>query len=116
MIRTRILVAALAALALSAGIASATTYNVSITDNIFTPSTTSVRPGDVVHWTNNGAAQHTVTSGTPGAPGQVFNVTLNPGQTFDWTVGTPPVSVVTLNYQCNFHVALGMKGKLKITR
>ena len=116
MIRTRTLVAALAALALSAGIASATTFNVSVTENIFTPSTTSVHPGDIVHWTNNGATAHTVTSGTPGAPGQVFNVTLNPGQTFDWTVGTPPVAAVTLNYQCDFHVALGMKGKLRITR
>ncbi len=116
MTRALRLAAAVAALALSAGIASAATYNVSATENVFSPSTLNVRPGDIVHWTNNGAASHTVTSGAPGAPGQVFNVTLAPGQSFDWTVGTPPVARVTLNYQCNFHVGLGMKGKLVITR
>lgn len=116
MTRALRLAAAGAALALSAGLASAATVNVSVTENTFSPSTVSVKPGDIVHWTNNGAAAHTVTSGAPGAVGQVFNVTLNPGQSFDWTVGNPPVARVTLNYQCNFHVAFGMKGKLNISR
>lgn len=108
--------AVLTALALSVGLASAATVNVSVTDYSYVPNSVSVKPGDVVHWTNTGGTVHTVTSAAPGAIGQVFNVTLNPGQSFDWTVGTPPVTRVTLNYQCSFHLALGQRGKLVISK
>lgn len=36
--------------------------SVSITDNAFNPASVSVAPGGSVTWTNNGGAQHTVTS------------------------------------------------------
>ena len=39
-----------------------TTLSISITDNAFTPSSTTVKTGAVVTWTNNGAVPHTVTS------------------------------------------------------
>lgn len=39
-----------------------TTLSIGITDNAFTPSTTTVKTGAVVTWTNNGSNPHTVTS------------------------------------------------------
>jgi len=38
------------------------TLGISITDNQFTPSSTTVDTGAVVTWTNNGSSNHTVTS------------------------------------------------------
>ena len=38
------------------------TLGISITDNAFTPNSTTVDTGAVVTWTNNGASNHTVTS------------------------------------------------------
>ena len=42
--------------------AGPTTFNISISGFAFSPSTLTVRVGDIVQWTNNDAAAHTVTS------------------------------------------------------
>ena len=103
-------------LAFTTTIASATTINVTVGEYFFQPANITVRPGDVVHWTNTGSYAHTVTSSKPATPGHLFDAPLNPGQSFDWTVPTPPVSSVTLQYLCSFHPTLGQKGSLKITK
>jgi plastocyanin len=62
--------------------------DVSITDTGYNPSTVRIAVGDSVLWTNNGATDHTVTSGNPGDPdaGSVFGSgPIAPGATFTFT-------------------------------
>ncbi len=78
MIRTLRLAAVCLALLLVAAAAGAVTINVSAMDFSFSPASITVHPGDIVHWINNGASPHTVTSGPPAPIGRAFDVTLNP--------------------------------------
>ncbi len=70
------------------------TVDVSIGDFFFAPQSVTVRVGDTVRWTNNGAAPHTTTSGTTPAPdGKWASGILSSGQSFSFTftqAGTSP--------------------------
>ena len=69
---TRLLALAVVALALTAGCSSSTSPNatdVTVQDNSFNPSSTTIAVGQTVTWTWAGANQHNVTwdSGSPAA-------------------------------------------------
>src|SRR5262249_60411552 len=74
----------------------ATTFQVSITEFMFTPNRiTNVHVGDTVTWTNNGAVTHTTT-----AKGNVWNSgNMSPGATFSFTFSATGV----IKYRCNIH-------------
>ncbi|RDJ32638.1 MAG: copper-binding protein [Crenarchaeota archaeon] len=58
------------------------------TNECYIPASVSINVGDTVHWTNDDAAAHTVTSGSPsaGGPDGKFDSSLmSPGATFDVT-------------------------------
>ncbi|MDH3436009.1 MAG: Ig-like domain-containing protein [Betaproteobacteria bacterium] len=62
------------------------TVDVSIGDNFFTPQSITIKVGDTVRWTNNGAALHTTTSGTsPTANGIWGSAILASGESFSFT-------------------------------
>ncbi len=87
--------------------------SVSLMNIMYNPRNITVRVGTQVTWTNNESSQipHTVTSGTPNAPSNMFDSgTLNPGQTFQFTFNTPG----TYNYFCRIHGA-AMTGTVTVT-
>jgi plastocyanin len=90
---------------------SATTHNVSITDNSFS-SPGNIMVGDIVVWTNNGANTHTTTSGsgcTVAAGWDSGN--LAPAATFSHTFS----SAGSFPYHCTFHCGSGMTGTITVT-
>jgi plastocyanin len=72
-----------------------TTFQVSITEFMFTPGRILVHVGDTVTWTNNGGVAH-----TSSAKGGVWDSgVLSPGQMFSFTFASPGV----FRYRCNIH-------------
>lgn len=55
----------------------------------FTPTTLSIPRGGTVMWQNNDAVNHTLRSGSPGAPTTLFSATLTPGSKFYFTYKDP---------------------------
>jgi plastocyanin len=95
---------------LTIGGASATTFNVDVAPGgslVFDPGFVSIQPGDTVTWTWKGS-DHSVTSGTPGAPTGLFDSGIkNSGATFSHTFTDPG----TIAYYCVPHGACcGMIG------
>jgi len=104
---------------------------VSIVDDSFNPQSITVGSPNstsgafaTIVWTNNGANQHTVTSGTPpGTPDGLFNSgTLNPGQNYTLQISQSMYSSIlakypngTVPYYCRFHYTFGMTGKITVT-
>lgn len=82
--------------------ASATTWNVQVSDFQFSPATLNVKVGDVIHWEWE-SGFHTTTSLTipTGAAAWVENI-FPTSQTYDYTVTTTG----TYNYQCDFHLQM----------
>lgn len=88
--------------AVTATPSASTVVGVSLKNTAYNPNVITVHVGTTVVWTNNetNGVQHTVTSGTPGAPSGLFDSgTLNPGQTFQFTFN----SVGTFPYYCRIH-------------
>jgi len=84
------------------------TDTVNMMSMTFIPSTVSVKKGTVVIWINKDSYGHTVTS----VDGTSFNSgNINGGSSFTYTANT----VGTFNYQCNYHVSMGMVGVLTVT-
>ncbi len=85
---------------------------VSATDDVFTKAAVNAPVGGVVMWTNNGANQHSVTSGSPpGTPDGMFDQTLNSTQ----SVCLKFTTAGTYNYYCKFHyVPQGMIGSVTV--
>lgn len=70
---------------------------VSVSGSAFSPSTTNMRPGGTVCWTNNDPFDHTVTSATG-----VFDETLSPNESVRFTFaaeGTFPYSCTVPTHQ-----------------
>jgi plastocyanin len=82
--------------------ASAATINVTVAPNgelVFSPSSVTIHPGDMVRWTW-GATFHSTTSGIPGAPNGIWDSgILNQGATFTRTFN----STGTFPYYCIPH-------------
>jgi plastocyanin len=98
------IVVAVAALAASpAAAAAGRTHEVAIKALAYVPQTLSVKPGDVVVWTNQDPFPHTVT-----APGGFDSGSIAPGKSWRYKVkraGTHP-------YVCTLHS--NMKGTLQV--
>lgn len=90
----------------NAVVSLAATHQVTITDNVFTPQTLTVAPGDTVVWTNAGS-DHTVT-----ANDDSFHEILEFGQTFELTFDT----VGRYPYYCQLHGSPGsdMFGAIRV--
>ncbi len=85
--------------------------NVAIQDNSYSPNSIQIKVGTTVQWTNNGAAPHTVTSGTPGTPSGVFDSgPINPGGTFSYTFN----SIGIYDYYSTLQP--GMVGKVTVVQ
>lgn len=82
-------------LVLIPAVALSATFEVTIDENGFNPSTLTINKGDTVRWVNRGTTQHSATSGTNGIANGYFDSSLlNPGDSFEYT----PVIIGELNY------------------
>jgi plastocyanin len=80
--------------------------SVSIVNMSFSPTSTSIKKGTAVTWTNNDSVAHTVTADT----GSAFDSgNLNPGKTFSHTFDTAG----TFAYHCTYHS--NMHGTVTVT-
>ncbi len=73
---------------------------VSISNFVFQPASVSIAVNDIVKWTNNDSATHTVTSGAPGAIDGKFdtgNLALNATMCVQFLIAG------SYNYFCNIH-------------
>ena len=80
------------------------TYNVSIQNFAFASSSMVLKKGDIIVWTNQDSAPHTVT-GDSGGPN---SATLSTGGTYSYTFG----SIGTFAYHCKIHPM--MKGTVTV--
>jgi plastocyanin len=81
-------------------ISAPVTVDVSIGDFFFAPQSVTIKVGDTVRWTNNGAAPHTTTSGTsPTGDGKWASGILSSGQSFSFTF----TQAGTFPYFCAVH-------------
>jgi len=96
---------------LFAGKSEATTFNVTVQNIVFTPSSISVTVGDTVKWTWINGSHTTTCNGT--------SLTSRPSGAASWSANinssTPTFSYVvtvagTYNYKCNPHGTSGMVG------
>ncbi|MGW7535853.1 plastocyanin/azurin family copper-binding protein [Amycolatopsis sp. NPDC054798] len=77
--------------------AVSTANAVAIKDFAFAPAATTVKKGTTVTWTNQDQDAHTVTS--TGSGGPLRSPTLQNGQSYQYTFGTPG----TFEYLCTIH-------------
>jgi plastocyanin len=100
----------IAAIFLMATKLMATTHTVSVGGMSFIPATLTVHPGDVIVWTwSNGG--HTTTSTSVPSGAVTWNSPINSTATsFSYTATT----LGTYQYQCNFHVSMGMTGTITV--
>jgi len=106
--------ASILAIAILAGPAKATTFNVDVAPSgqlVFSPASVSIQVGDTVKWTWK-ASGHSVTSGVPGAPTGLFDSGINNlDHTFSHTFTDPG----TIAYYCTPHGACcNMKGSVTV--
>ena len=82
-------------------------HQVAMQDFSFAPESIEVAVGDTVTWVNQGAVQHSTTSGEVGAPdGKWDSGLLSSGGSFEhvFTVAG------NYHYYCKLHGSMGMKG------
>lgn len=77
---------------------------VTMSSGSFLPAQITIEAGTTVRWDNTSNIAHTVTSGMRGSPTGIFNVTLEPGESFSFTFEEPG----TMDYYCIPH--FGMDG------
>ena len=84
----------------------AATYTIHVGSMSFTPSSLTVHPGDVITWVWDNGTHTTTSSLVPiGATSWDKPITsADPSYSYTATV------LGTYNYQCNFHVSMGMVG------
>jgi plastocyanin len=82
---------------------TATTYEVQVKEDSFTPAMLNAQVGDTISWVNIGTTMHTVT-----AKNHSFDKTLKPGQRFNYLLTTAG----TIQYVCTPHH--GMFGMLMV--
>jgi len=89
--------------AVTAGADKARTHEVVIQGLLYVPETLTVRPGDVVVWTNKDPFPHTVT-----AAGVFDSGSIAAGKSWRWKAAKPG----THPYLCTLHTT--MKGTLRV--
>lgn len=91
---------------------NATVINVSVTNNIFTPSAFNAMIGDMIVWTwNSGGIIHNVTSLTIPAGATSFASGNKTSGTFSYTITTAG----NYSYSCTIHQATGMVGGFSVS-
>lgn len=90
--------------------AMATTHNIVVADYSFSPSTLTVALGDTIMWTWS-SGTHTTTSTTIPSGATSWNANINSSST---TFIYVPTMAGTYNYQCTFHVSMGMTGSFTV--
>lgn len=90
-------------------LAGQNSYNVSVTNYVYSPAEVTINVGDKVIWKNNGGNHNVNGSKTkfPANP-ESFGNSLGTGWTYEYTFTTAG----TYNYQCDPHAAFGMVGKV----
>lgn len=91
-------------------VAQATTINVTVTDNRYSPSSVTAAPGDQIVFTYNGASSHPTASDNNAWPTFPLNSSAHTGTVTLNTPGTYP-------YHCQFHGGaggIGMAGTITI--
>ena len=100
-------------LAFCPNLAGATTVTVTVGNNCFcfSPSSVTIHPGDTVHWTWSSSG-HSSTSGSPGMPNGMWDSGIrSQGATFDHTFNTAG----SFDYYCTPHGACcGMVGTVTV--
>jgi len=108
----------------SPSICNDSTCNIDVRDNVFQPTSLSIRQPDssgnvTLVWQNHGVVTHTVTSGTVGSPDGIFDQLLSPGQTFQLVIDVVKYNQIlsrysngVLPYYCKLH--FGMSATLTI--
>ena len=82
-------------------------HQVVMEDFQFVPESLAVGVGDTVTWLNQGASQHTTTSGEVGAPdGKWDSGVLSTGGSFMHVF----TAAGNYHYYCQIHGSMGMKG------
>ena len=95
----------------SVSAASAANHRVTVSNFVFTPSTVNAVVGDTVSWTwVNG--MHTTTSVTIPAGARPWNAPIDSTHT---RFRTRLMVAGTYSYQCNFHFAQGMVGRIVVS-
>lgn len=93
-----------------AGDADANTVDVLVQDFQFNPATVTIKVGQTVRWTWNGADTHNIVSGTECGTrtNPLFSGPPQQGGTYSF-----PFEVAgTYDYYCDPHCSMGMKGKV----
>jgi plastocyanin len=80
-------------------VAASGTYNVAITDYMFSPSQLIIRVGDTVIWTNDGSMGHTLTSDSGN---ELNSPIIASGSTYSHTFNIAG----TYNYHCSIHSSM----------
>ena len=88
-----------------------TSHNVSVTSNVFTPSSLTINVGDTVIWTNT-QGSHNVNGTTDDYPNnpESFGNNVGSGWTYEFVFNTAG----SYEYQCDPHVNFGMTGTITV--
>jgi plastocyanin len=114
-LRKAVPLALVAVLAIPASALAATT-NITMTNFVFTPSSTKIALGGTAHWENQTTStSHTSTSDTTNPDNSAgahwwTSGTVVAGGTFDWVF----TAAGTFTYHCIFHQGLGMIGTVTV--
>lgn len=85
-------------------VARATVHNISVSDNVFTPSDLTVMAGDSIVWTWTNGNHTTTSTNVPNGAGQ-WDAPINQNATY--YIYVPTVSG-SYDYKCTFHASMGM--------
>jgi len=83
---------------------------ISVEDDFYTPANLTVSKGTTVTWTWNGRTDHSVTSGTAGAPDGLFDSGIKNSGSFSFTFN----NTGTFPFFCRVHGAM-MQGNITVT-
>lgn len=90
-----------------------TTHSVSVSSNVFTPSSLTIEVGDIVEWTNMGGV-HNANGSTATFPSNPEGFNSGPASGTAWTYSFTFNTVGDYDYQCDPHVTLGMVGTITV--
>ena len=93
--------------------AAVDTVIISMQDNVFVAPDTTVAPGTLILWRNDGARPHTATSDT----GIFSSGNMDAGQSWSYVVPASTPIGTTLPYFCDYHGAaggIGMSGIIRV--
>lgn len=83
-------------------------FEILLQDRSFSPASATIPTGTTVTWVNQDDASHTVTAGTRDEPGQAFDQSISPGETFEYTFTEPG----QVHYFCRIHP--DMQGQITV--